>query len=261
MRNPLLLAAAAVVVLTNAAIGVHVYRNRSAVTSELWLTERELRYFPARDDSGEANLLLLFAGDDYENSGYPWLDERKMAELGFDVRPKRAERRWNEPARVAYVAFELGGAARDQWQQERFQQMEERQKLQIPVPRPANRRQVEQASALAPVGAARDAGQLAARYGDLGRYLIARCEIRWQYAYGRQPATISHPQFGRIMSILPSRLEIPDEYRAQFQKLGQMPSPSYLHSDAAEPPQPRYRVRVRWGAHHEPWVVGIEMTP
>ncbi len=262
MRSrPLLWAAAAVAVLTNASIGIHVYRNRSAVTSELWLTERELQYFPARDDGGEPALLLTFAGNDYENRGYPWLDERRMAELGFDTRPTRTEGRWREPTRVAYAAFELGGAARDEWQATRLQLIEERQRLQSRLPTPASPRQVEQASALIPVGAARDAGPLAAQYPDRSRYAVLRCEIRWQNPYWIQPGHAGYPRYGRIHSILPARLEIPDGHRAKLKNLGQLSSPSYLFAAGGELPKPRYRVLVRWGALNEPWVASVEMTP
>lgn len=262
MRTRLLGGAVAVVILTNASIALHTYRNRGAVTSELWLTERELQYFPARDDGGEPRLLLMFAGNDYGSRGSGWLDERLMAELGFDAQPGRREGRWREPGRPAYVVFELGGAAREQWQQARLQQVEELRGQQPGmrgmILRP---RQVEQASALVPVAAGREAGPLAARYRDRARFAILPSTIRWEFPYWPQPATAAYPQTGRIHSVLSAAVALPDEYRAAFQKLGPMSSPAHLYAESGETPKPRYRVRVRWGALYEPWITGVEMTP
>ena len=177
MKHASLWAAAAVVIASNAVALIGVALNRSAVTQQIDLTERELSVDKLSDDNSGVSLRLRWV-DSAPNDGPGWLGADKLAQLGFDVRTPVTDRSAETKYRAvlprdAFVVLELGGATWEAWvkkQEEPGQQRVYNDSRGSSSPRMGTR--------LIAVDAGRDPAALRRRYPDQARYLIVQATIR-----------------------------------------------------------------------------------
>jgi hypothetical protein len=280
-RTHTLIAGVALIALTNAiALGGVAWNRAGGPESELKLTQREL-WAPYRSpldrDSGGMELMLRWrvltaepvTGYYGDHFGAPeWLDEAKMAALGFDLsrpsEPGRASRRYQRLLpREVLVVLELDGAATKQaLERARARAAQEQAKVAAgtgksgpgsPAQMAADFLKREEAanSRLFAVDAGLDAGALRARYPDRSRYAIVRGKVRPQLAASRGKET---KVAGYIESLDIARINVPIEFRRTIQAIAvgprALPLPGPL--PAVEPP---FEVTVAFGKRFEPWIV------
>lgn len=286
-RNRTLVAGAALIALTNAvALGGVAWNRSGTPESELKLTQREMRdafsFYDRVSGTSEMSLrwrVFISESDDlfYSDGSYggmpDWLDEAKLAALGFDVSkqpdPRREGRR---NARIlpkdALIVLELDGPAaqmalqraRERLAKETAREAAEKgkteRKSQVKLAADALKREEMSNSRLFAVDAGRDAAALRARYPDRSRYAIVRGKIR---AYG--PARYGSGKEARwrgyIESLDNPRINVALEFRRQAgMALRALPPSGNIPPEAA----PRYEVTVAFGKRFEPWVTAVSVT-
>lgn len=277
--DKLLAAAALLVVLVNGLILAGVAWNRRAPPeSVLTLSERELWMTPASLSPEESNGLTLrlqwaVLPAHWDSSmdlstatgGWVapvWLDQPKLAALGFDVSWKlddpRTPRHYDRMLpRDVLLVLELDGPA----YAEALKRMRERAAQpetaagQSPDQAPALRAQRAREGAqraetistrLYVVDAGLDAGALRARYPDRSRYAIVRGSVRAEVTEsGRAPELRGH-----IWAVRCDEINVPLQLRTQLPKSSE---------PYAKPRQP-FRVVLAVGRRFEPWILAAS-TP
>jgi hypothetical protein len=229
MRRRGLLAAAALVVVSNASALLGVARNRASTLQTIDLTERELTLgYQGEENSGiDLRLQTNYTFGVY-GSNMNWLDAAKLQELGFPaaVASRDASRDWL--ARPVYVALEYDGPA---WQSLVAKELE----------RPAGSvaAYIENQSHLVAVDASLSSETLLARYRNTGRHLIVRATVK--PVVGSQFVEMINPQ---IHVPLPDALVL------------EKPEPPRLGTERRH-----YTVRLAYGARFEPWVISVTALP
>ena len=238
MKHASLWAAAAVVIASNAAALIGVALNRSAVTQQIDLTERELTVDKLSDDNSGVSLHLRWVNA-FAPDGSGWLGANKLAELGFDVltpvTDPSAETKYRDVLpRDAFVVLELGGPSWEAWVSS---QEERAQRANIALggssPRTGTR--------LIAVDAGRDPAALRRRYPDQARYLIVPAIIRLSPHWKLDPNTRrSTPDSlsGYIQQVTPGEIHLPLPYASAI---------SGAKSN-------KYVVTLRYGNRYEPWI-------
>ncbi|MGH8642513.1 MAG: DUF4824 family protein [Burkholderiales bacterium] len=285
-RNRTLAAGAALVVVTNAiALGGVAWNRSGTPESELKLTQRELHdTYGLRYDreAGGTELGLrwrmhtsesddLFYYDSFGGGMPDWLDEAKLAALGFDVsKQPDARRESRRYARLlpkeALIVLELDGPAtraalqraRERLAKETAKEAAETGKTdrrsQVKLAAESLKREETSSSRLFAVDAGTDVAALRAKYPDRGRYAIVRGKVR---AY--PPAASGRAQErrwrGYIESIDTPRVNVPLEFRRQA-GMALRAIPRAGPTD----PGPRYEVTVAFGQRLEPWVTAVSVT-
>jgi hypothetical protein len=289
-RKRTLVAGVALVALTNAvALGGVAWNRSGTPESELKMTQRELhgihgyRYDRHGHDRGEIGASELFVrwrvlSDDYElvfyedyHGGMPdWLDEAKLAALGFDVsKPRDPARESRRDARLlpkeALIVLELDGpAARKALERARERVAKEAAKgpaekgkqeaNRLKMAEESLKREETSSSRLFAVDAGPDAAALRAKYPDRSQYAIVRGKIR-AYAPASGGRGKEARWRGYIESLDNSRINVPLELRrAAGPALAAIPQPS--STDAG----PRYEAAVAFGKRFEPWVTALAVT-
>lgn len=243
-RSLLLWAAAGVVVVSNLWVVWSAHLNqRLATGGTLDLTEHELFLLP-RPGESTVNLLELrwrTAGGDRRNSP-AWLDQPKLAALGFDCQVPIADARARDhyrrltdrPAWLVLTLVEpIGGVGDD---------------ARDPPTR------------LTVVDAASEPTMLRERYPDFRRHAITRGLVRLAYVDRNTGTGETGPWprlQGRIVSLLPEQLFVPRSHSALLDGLSSQ-------VDAAEGRAsgvPRYAATVSWGARYTPWVEDLRPYP
>ena len=260
-----LIAGSAIILLTNTvALGGAWYNRSGEAESQLQLTQRELNRsysYSGRDNSGIA-LSLNWRFEQTElneygfgmyssNWGMPlWLDEAKMAELGFDMeklgKTTDYKRRYKEfqPKEVLLV-LELDGPAYQHDLQRIREYVEESRKLLAASPENAEmqrkaksaednfKHEQEKGSRLFVIDAGLDLSALRAAYPDRTRYAIVHGLIR--------PATTNIKKVtrigGNISELHAGIINVPLNFRQVF-------------NGAVS-----YEVTVAFGKRLEPWIV------
>ena len=267
MKNRLLMAAIVLLVAVNALVLAGVAYNRAGQPdAELQLTERELSpfqsYGPDRDNTG---VTLRF---DYARTELPWFDAAKLRELGFDVdaflgREKtRTYRHYKQPLpRRAYVVLEFDGPAWAKLLKDKEDQIAalpdkiaegKATKDALDFARKDLERMRIADSRLVPVDAGLHTAALRARYPDRHRYLVTTAKVQMRITY--QPVKSGAPPVARgsISQLLPDTISLPTRFRTAFQDLM-----GTRHYNTRTNP-PRYRVTLRYGQRHEPWVTDLQ---
>lgn len=251
MKRTSVIAAAAAVLAANAFALLHAWQNRTGtLDTEITLTQRELpATLSSVEDDSSVSLFLQWRssfglGSDAEDE---WLSEAKLRELGFDLSvpasdPHAVEFYQRQRRRRAFIAIEYEAPA---WQR----RMELLQKAMEAKPERANMPgSPERISHLTPTDAALDAVQLRARHPGSEHVIILPATIgiqadRFHYMDQKnQPK----PRVSGYISDIPQTIHVPlpfsQEFRTRIRAAGPTP----------------YRVRLRYGPFHEPWVVGVE---
>jgi hypothetical protein len=245
MNRPLVLAAAAMVLVANLWTMLSARHNRAAAAGgALELTERELALPPRFGDSTVLFLDLRWAvvpADPDTDSAPHWLTAAKLTELGLDcsVPPEapaaRDHYRWLVPVPV-YVVLEHEGPA---WR--------------------TREGDAARTTRLFAVDAGRDARQLRAQYPDATRHVICRGVARaylqdWD-PRNRKP--LESPRLRGGLDVIPGQIYVPSRYTRLLQRW-QVPDEE---SQAEADRPPRYAVKVVWGTRHEPWVLQVREVP
>jgi Domain of unknown function (DUF4824) len=277
-RRRTLIAGLALIALTNAVALSGVAWNRSGEPeSVLKLTERELwqpyRYRIDKESGGlELNLRWRVLTADRRVAHYvdrygtpEWLDQAKLASLGFQVsRPPRAhgDRYYDRVLpREALIVLELDGPARETvlesaraWAKEaaaRAAAAKDKKNEQDAQNAAENLQREETVSSrLFVVDAGHDAAALRAKYPDRVRYVIVRGSIRAQYQRDRGAAGL---WTGHIEGLDNGQINVPLEFRRAF---GTVPTSNEWESS----PQvgPPFQATVAFGKRFEPWIVAVE---
>lgn len=274
-RTHTLIAGVVLIALTNAiALGGVAYNRSGEPESVLKLTQRELSqprgFGPDRED-GEPQLSVRWRvlGVDpnvtfyaYFHGTPEWLDEAKLASLGFDVSPPPAERRaaWRYDRQLpkeALVVLELDGPA----YQKALEHARERAAKEAakgaetgktgpgtPAQQAAEflRNEETTNSRLFAIDVGRDAQALRAKYPDRTRYAIVKGKVRLSYQAGRGKEA---KWTGNIEVIESARVNVPLEFRKAIES-----APRSIPPAGAAGGGPAFEVTVAFGKRFEPWI-------
>jgi uncharacterized protein DUF4824 len=285
-RNRTLVAGLALIAVTNAvALGGVAWNRSGTPESELKLTQRELQdFYGFRVDreAGGTEMIMrwrTFSAEDdgvfYESyyGGMPdWIDEAKLAALGFDVsKPRDPERASRRSERIlpkeALIVLELDGpAARTALERTRERAAraakeaaatdKPEQKSRAKMAAEALKREETSNSRLFAVDLGLDAAALRAKYPDRSRYAIVRGKVR-AYAPAPYGQAKERRWRGYIESLDNPRVNVPLEFRKQAgAALRTLPRPQAGPTDAG----PRYEITVAFGKRFEPWVTAVSVT-
>ena len=265
-RRQTLIAGAALIVAVNALVLAGVAYNRSGdPTSTLQLSERELRHgrLSSKENSGVALSLVwrVRRGDDAPDADVgsygwatDWLDQAKLAALGFDVASARAEREsklWR--SKEVLLVLEFDGPAYRQTLARVQQKADEEEKLLLANPgnkeferrakraREAAERDEREASRLFVVDAGLDAATLRAQYPDPTRTLIVRGQVRPQRVSRDRKDSLS----GHISALSVAQINVPLEF---------LPA---LEQAAGADKKASFSATVAFGKRLEPWLVAL----
>lgn len=275
-RMHTLVAGIGLIALTNAiALGGVAWNRSGEPDSVLKLTQRELassRDYGLGGEEGGLHLSLRWRAlpadsipeYDWEFQGTPdWLDEAKLASLGFDVSPlpdtRRAAWRYERQLpRGALIVLELDGPA--------YQKALERARARAakeaakgaktgktgpgtPAEQAANHLRNEEVSnsRLFVVDAGRDAQALRAKYPDRTRYAIVQGKVRVTYLTGRGKEA---RWTGYIDDILNDQVNVPLAFRKTIE-----PAPRSIPRARVAREGPAFEVTVAFGKRFEPWIV------
>ncbi len=275
-RGRTLAAGLALIVLTNAiALGGVAYNRSGEPDSVLKLTQRELREpheFELVPEEGGLQLSVswraLSADPDLaywaEFQGVTeWMDEAKLAALGFDVSPPSAtpEAEWRydrQLPREALVVLELDGPAYkialERARQRAAKEMAKGMKTGKTGPGTPAREAADflkneetSNSRLFAVDMGRDAQALRAKYPERTRYAIVRGTVRTSYQTSRGKEA---RWTGYIEVIQNDQINVPLEFRKAIDpaRISGRPVPAV---QGAVP----FEVTVAFGKRFEPWIV------
>lgn len=271
-RRHTLLAGLALILIANGIALSGVALNRSGEPESLMqLSERELQLpygrWNSKENSGvELNLhWRVNAGHDARDNYYvyapsggtaAWLDETKMAALGFELTQDRNTPKWkNRQNRTKEVllVLELDGAAYRQSLERARKKADDDEKLRAANPgnkefenRAKRAREYAESedrenSRLFAVDAGLDAKVLRAKYPDKTHYLIARGQLRPQIVTRDKQDRLS----GYISALSISRINVPVEFQHALK-----------HDERKNKTAP-FEASVAYGQRLEPWIVAL----
>lgn len=270
-RRRTLIAGVALIVAVNALVLAGVAYNRSGdPTSILQLSERELRLpsgrLNSKENSGVALSLVwrVRRGNDAPDADYvsygggaDWLDQAKLAALGFDVAPDRAERKFKQRrSKEVLLVLEFDGPAYRQALARVQQKADEEEKLLFANPgnkeferrakraRETAERDEREASRLFVVDAGVDDATLRAQYPDRTRNLIVRGQVRPQRITRDRQDSLS----GHISALSVAQINVPLEFQPALQRA------------AATAKTPSFSATLAFGKRLEPWIVALTET-
>lgn len=274
----------ALIVGVNIIVLAGVKYNRSAEpVGRVTLTERELAmpsywYQTRQEDTGIALRIVMYAGNwnwfDYASGGYDdnqphWIDQAKLAELGFDVsKPldsKEGRRYYRKQLpREVYLALEYDGplhaASVDQARQRLA--LEKKKLTATPTDKQQHNRvetaakslqwQMDSASRLYAFDAGADLATLMQRHHTKTNVVYARGRITMQLHENKNDARkIWLSGYLRGLSI--QEVHIPKPYREVLNPFRECkPNSDCLHA------KPRYSVTLAYGQRLEPWVIDVQ---
>ena len=275
-RRHTLVVGIALILLTNAVALIGVYMNRSGEPeSTLKLTQRELQrpygWGLSRENSGLSLRIQWRVPSaeryvSYSNfGGSPqWLDETKMASLGFDT-SKAEGKDYRSSNRLlgkeVLLVLELDGPAWQQTLQRARQSVIEQDARLASLPTDKQLQQIakrahddvtreeQENSRLFAVDAGLDLNELRAQYPDRNRYAIVRAQVRPSYAAG--PNEIK----GYIERISIAEINVPHEYHSAFDIRIRPATERPLTSGRR-----KFEASVAFGQRLEPWITGFSTS-
>jgi hypothetical protein len=273
-RRHTLIAGLALILLTNAVALLGVHRNRSGEPeSMLKLTQRELQqpygWGMSRENSGVSlriNWRVPSAERNWNYSysgGNPaWLDQAKMASLGFDVVPAnmQGDYRWSsrQLSKEVLLVLELDGPAYQQALQRVQQYAAEQDAKLAALPddkamqnnaknaHEEARREEQDNSRLFAIDAGSDLNELRAQYPDRNRYAIVRAQVRPSFVGGQSKIA------GYIDRISIDEINVPHEYHTAFD-IRVRPAVERMQISGRR----TFEASVAFGQRLEPWLVSI----
>ncbi len=282
VKPTLLLAALALIVVTNAIVLAGVASNRrGAPDATLTLTERELPIgWVEKEDSG-LSLRLDWNGLPW-NRETDWFDQAKLQSLGFDCRvppdDHKAELFYEKALPLErYAVLEFEGDAYKAWlalEQKEIEEMRRKVALRQETEKALHASEASFAeervrrSRLDLVDVGRDAAELRRRYADRSRFIVAAATVRLSLMARRKTEDgKEHPASlrGDVSEILISAIHVPlgwrplfDALRAEEERASRTKTPVEYGRpapDRARPP--RYEVTVQYGRRLEPWIAKV----
>ncbi len=286
-RKHTLITGVALILLTNAVALLGVAWNRSGdPESMLKLTQRELHQpngDMSHDNSGMAlKLAWRVAAADPESAinwsyagagGTPeWLDEAKMASLGFDLtetaHSKDIEgierRRYRELSKEVLLVLELAGPAYEQFlESTRRYAVEAEAKIATNAESEAVMRQLKdlrervtredlENSRLFVVDAGLDMAVLRKNFPDRSRYAIVRGQVLpWSFGDNEKGKNKAR---GYIEGLSVDSINVPSDYRAGFEQEHRQPGITPSKSSPFE-------ATVAFGQRLEPWIIDVSVAP
>lgn len=281
------LAAAAVVAVANAVALGGVWYNRSGEPeSRLVLSEREFArpwgWRGGKENSGLSLSLQWRVADGSADPEHyapyygsyggspPWLDARRMAELGYDTSQvdtsdrnrRRAFERQSE--REVFVVLELAGPAwldaverarRHQAKQEALLQASPEAKEFVQRDKQAReylKQEETKNSRLFAVDVGRDLATLRAKYPDRGRYMILKGKLRPRLVYREKKTVVG----GYLSELAGTQIHVPHVLHDSFERLLRPDSPSRHRQLSANEAAP-FTLAVRVGQRLEPWIEAV----
>lgn len=277
-----LVAGAGLILLANAVALTGVYLNRSGEPeSRLTLSQRELTmpwgWGMTKENSGLALGLNWRVSDassaDYYGGGFgfgggtpEWLDESRMAALGFDTslvaQGDAGRRRFERQLpREALLVLELAGPA---WQQvlERARQNAARHEAArlanadskefVEKAKQAQERVKREEAAnsrLFAVDAGLDRAALRAKYPDRGRYLILKGTLRPRLVILEQTTRVT----GYVSDIAVRQINVPHALRPILEPALRQ------HKRTLDDPAPPFAATVAVGQRLEPWIESVAL--
>jgi len=257
MKRALILAAAAVVIVSNVWVLISARRNQSdASGGTVALTERELGLPPMAGDSTATFLELKW--DTY--SSVPadlrtpeWLGATKLAELGFDCHvplgsPDARDYYSSQSPAPVFLVLEYEGEA---WKAANRDQETTRDR--------GPKARLGSKTRLFAVDAGREAGRLRQKYPDRARWVIVRGMVKplFQDRSRRDSTALTEPRLRGWLEVIPNQLFVPPPYSKVLQSLRR---PSDQAGNQAGT-GPRFAATVSWGARYEPWVQAVRLLP
>jgi hypothetical protein len=204
-----------------------------------------------------------FAIYDRQGGSPAWLDEKRMAELGFDVdRMKRNESRrikYDEQSeRQVLVVLELAGPAWQQALEQARQRLARQESLLRASPaakelidpekraREGLAREENDNSRLFAVDVGTDMAALRAKYPDRSRYPILKCKLRLHTALRDKKSVVT----GHLDSLSVGQVNVPHVLRPVFEN---------MPSRAGGPTEKRlpFTATVAVGQRLEPWIEAV----
>ena len=262
IRQHILIAGIALIVITNAIVLAGVMYNRSGTPeSMLRMSQRELQlpYFSefGKDNSGMSLMISWRIADsrngqinaNYFGGNPEWLDKAKLFSLGFDVstsvdteQGRRHSR--NQSARQVFLVMELNGQAYQHALQYAMQKA-----LSKPSKETADNLEEETStrSRLFVVDAGLNREALRAKYPDSATYAIVRGLLRPAVLMENGKASLG----GYVSGISAESINVPLEFRKVFEPMQQSRHSYIAPGDKNYP----YAVTIAFGKRLEPWIV------
>ena len=267
-----------VLVIANIAVFAAVSANRSGeASSRIVLTERELQlpYRNLKEDSGMSlNIAWRTLDANYTGTSYgggwatpEWLNEKKMAELGFD--PARlctnADIRKRPPAfsKVAFLVLEYGGAPYDEalHRADTALAIAKNEAAKYPdkndvtnaleMAEHKKQRELLADSRLFAIDAGLDAATLRQKYHDRSRYILVKAQIKPIISLCNEKGD----REGRITKLSITSVHVP----LQFKKTIDAATMGGEKRNWNESKPPRYEVTLAYGKNYEPWSVSVRI--
>ena len=267
-----------VLVIANIAVFAAVSANRSGeASSRIVLTERELQlpYRNLKEDSGMSlNIAWRTLDANYTGTSYgggwatpEWLNEKKMAELGFD--PARlctnADIRKRPPAfsKVAFLVLEYGGAPYDEalHRADTALAIAKNEAAKYPgkndvtnaleMAEHETQRERIADSRLFAIDAGLDTAILRQKYHDRSRYILVKAQIEPIISLCNEKGD----REGRITKLSITSVHVP----LQFKKTIDAATMGGEKRNWNESKPPRYEVTLAYGKNYEPWIVSVRI--
>jgi len=274
-RRHTLIAGLALILLANAVALLGVYRNRSGEPeSMLTLTQRELQqpygWGMNRENSGMSLRInwRVPSAEKYWPGSYSggnpvWLDQAKMAGLGFDASTANDmqdnfRRSSRQLSKEVLLVLELDGPAYQQALQRAQQYAAEQDVKLAALPddkamqnnaknaHEESRREEQENSRLFAIDAGLNLPELRAQYPDRNRYAIVRAQVRPTFIGGQSKTA------GYIDRISIGAINVPHEYHSAFD-IRVRPAIERMQTSGRR----TFEASVAFGHRLEPWLVGI----
>ncbi|HJW24616.1 MAG TPA: DUF4824 family protein [Rhodocyclaceae bacterium] len=271
---------AALILAANAVALIGVAYNRSGEPeSRLELSQRELGRpwsgYRNKENSG-LSLALEWRVPSQDTESYyayygsqggspDWLDEKRLAELGFDVRrakgdDARRDKYLSQSERQVLVVLELAGAAWQQAVERARQRLVHQEALRQASPgakelveaekraREGVAREESDNSRLFAVDVGTDLASLRAKYPDRGRYVILQGNLSLHSVFRDKKTVIT----GHLDKLSGGQINVPHGLRAPFEA---MPP----RDGAPAGRKPLFTATVAVGQRLEPWIEAVRV--
>jgi len=255
--------------LTNIIIFFGVYLNKSDVTSQTVLTQRELKlpYRSFKENSGLSlrityRTLKKDVGDYSYNRSPIWLNEAKLKELGFDTnKHSDAKKSKIAPSKELFLVLEYDGKTYQKSLKLAKEDLEAKEILYITnkmnksikrdfenAEKYLEKEQISE-SRLFAIDAGLDYEELRIKYTDKRKYIIVEALLNFVYR-----DRITKP-YAYIQNLNIQEIHLPYEFKNILKDIE--PINRYMYGNKKNSP-PKYSVEVKYGSKYEPWISSVD---